>query len=228
MESLWLRSALAQATANVGVVHATVDLPGGNFWSSSHEVSTGTGISIGSAGKVLTAGHLLAAQGSGDVHYTFSTGVRKFELQPLGWSFAPLVHSTADLGLLAVNGKDIPPGLVLGMPVSGELLLITGFPEGYALSPGDVLVNAESTNEALRPIPMIARVVSRSPLLLELVAGSLPRQGMSGAPLINSEGECVGVLSGTSVTQTGNYETRFLVSASAIDERLLQSLVTGP
>jgi hypothetical protein len=180
-------------------------------------VKGATGVVLAEGRGILTAGHVLTERdGDATVRVT-SPGGAGFEARVASVEFERFERDAVDLGRLVVEGVDVA-GVRVVAPAVGELVIGLGFPDGFGLSDGDVLMDAGPDDRPLEPIPVLARVESERPLSLTLVAGPMPIEGMSGSPFFDLDGNCVGVLSRVEVSETTSSASRWRILASRIDE----------
>jgi len=176
-----------------------------------------TGVALAGGRGILTAGHVLTERdGEATIRVAFRGGAG-FEARVAGVEFERFRRDAVDLGRLVVEGDD-GTGARVAAPAVGQLVIGLGFPDGFGLSDGDVLMDAGLDDGPLEPIPVLARVESARPLSLTLVAGSMPIEGMSGSPFFDLDGNCVGVLSRVEASETTSSASRWRILASPLDE----------
>lgn len=180
-------------------------------------VRGGTGVVLAGRRGILTAGHLLTERDDDATIRVTGPGGASFETRVASVEFERFKREAVDLGRLSVEGID-GAGVRVVAPAQGELVIGLGFPGGFGLSDGDVLMDEGPDDRPLEPIPVLARVESERPLSLTLVAGPMPIEGMSGSPFFDLDGNCVGVLSRVSASETTSSASRWRILASRLDE----------
>src|SRR5699024_6802503 len=96
--------------------------------------------------------------------------------------------TASDLALLAVEGLDTPPAPVSGPMSSGEQGYVMGYPAGGPFVAGPALVQA-------RAISTVNNIYGGSTSDLEIYQLSADvRQGNSGGPLVDAEGNVAGIV----------------------------------
>jgi len=166
---------------------------------------------------ILTAGHALAELDGDATIHVIPVGGAGFQARVASVAYERFKRDAVDLGRLVVEGVDMA-GVRVVAPAVGELVIGLGFPEGFGLSDGDVLMHGGPDDRPLEPIPVLARVESERPLSLSLVAGAMPLEGMSGSPFFDLDGDCVGILSSVEAAERTSSASQWRILASRIDE----------
>lgn len=157
---------------------------------TSHLVGSGV---LLADGRVLTAGHVVPA-GTAPTTVTLADG------SPLP---ARLLARERDNGddvrdwaLLEIEAPPhTQPVTTVAPPRRGQLVAILGYPQGLGVDGADhVARDWAGQSLALAPVATLARVISREPLLLAPVAGSLPIDGGSGSAVLDARGRLLGVV----------------------------------
>jgi hypothetical protein len=182
---------------------------------SSFASSCGTGVWVRDGKAVLTAAHIVSdlAPGS-DIEVRY----RKHSMSQVKVEKSVLRSSEfqEDWALLSVDEVESRSSLTLGDTAVGDLVVAVGFAGALGISRSDGIVETDNQDELPRPIPIIGRVVSANPMRVELVAGSMPPEGMSGSPIVDLDGRCVGVLSGVELVHHSNGDVAQTINATSV------------
>lgn len=120
-------------------------------------------------------------------------------------------NSSSDLALLAVDGLDAAPAPVGATMSPGEQGYVMGYPAGGPFVAGPALVQA-------RAVSTVNNIYGSSPSDLEVYQlGADVRQGNSGGPLVDAEGNVAGVVFARAME---GGEVGFAVTAEAAGEVL--------
>ncbi|MEM7248491.1 MAG: serine protease [Acidobacteriota bacterium] len=162
-------------------------------------VSSASGVLL-EGGLVLTAGHAVHGQRDAELSIQLVDG-RRLEAR-LRESEYLLNVSGRDWALLEVVQPPLDlASAKLGVVGLGDLVVVPGYPARHGVDPTGRVVLGDGI-DILKPIPLVSRVSSVSPLSLEPVAGSLPLGGASGAPVFNMKGQLLGLFVGMSETRS--------------------------
>ena len=174
---------------------------------------TGSGFLVDSDGHIVTNQHVVAAVG--EITVTFHDG-RKVPATRLGTSAAD------DLALIKVEPKHIEGIAPLPLAdsdsvITGEMAIAIGSPfrEFNSVTVGVVsgIDRSRATNELLRPIPG----------LVQTDAALNP--GNSGGPLLNADGEVIGVNSAVEINSSVQIGVGYAIPANTV-RSLLNDLKT--
>ena len=184
-------------------------------------VATGSGMILKADGYILTNNHVVAEAASGaDVTVTFSDGHE----QP-----AELVGATPDydLAVIRVKEKGLEP-LVLGDSddvVVGDSVLAVGSPLGLEATVTTGIVSALHR-------PVKAGEAAEAAFIDAIQTDAAINPGNSGGPLVNAEGEVIGINSaiaqgpGTTAA-TGNIGLGFAIPSNQARHTAEQLIETG-
>jgi S1-C subfamily serine protease len=194
-KAIRLRTSIEHASAATVLIDIRTNEQDSNG-VSSFSSEDGSGVLLDNGKVVLTAGHVID-----DLPVDARLRVRHrggwVEPATVTKSLeSSLAASPQDWGLLAIDARERLPSLTTASARAGEWAVLVGFPGRYGISESDTVVDAARQHDLPRPVPLIARITSIQPLELEILAGSMPPEGMSGSPIVDLDGQCVGVMSG--------------------------------
>lgn len=175
---------------------------------------TGSGALI-APGRVVTNAHVIAGVSEPAVELPDGQ---------VATGRAVYFDSSRDLALLAVDGLEAAPAPVGGTMSPGEQGYVMGYPAGGPFAAGPAMVQA-------RAVSTVNNIYGSSPSDLEIYQlGADVRQGNSGGPLVNAEGNVVGVVFARAME---GGEVGFAVTAETAGEvlsdpgRFTESVSTG-
>jgi putative serine protease PepD len=189
---------------------------------TSEGQATGSGFVVDDSGVVVTNNHVVA-DSQGDVELTFSDG-RSMVADVLGKS------ASYDLAVLRVDAKNLP-AVELGNSdsvVVGDQVLAIGSPLGLSGTVTSGIVSAKN-----RPVTAGGEQGSSDSAYINAIqTDAAINPGNSGGPLVNLEGEVIGVNSaiatvGGTLGESGNIGVGFAIPINQVRRTVEQLLDNG-
>lgn len=167
----------------------------GNEGGSFH-AAEGTGVIVNCdhlGPRIFTAGHVNPGKNFEVVSTTIDGD--RLDAKALGKSYQAFGSSEMDWAILSIENpnKNIS-GLSIAEPQTNELVFALGYPDGYGKDEKEQI--AKRRDGYLTPLWTVARIQKLDPLTLTPVAGFVPLGGMSGSPIVNMNGQLVGIFTG--------------------------------
>lgn len=184
---------------------------------SSYTEVMGSGFLIANGRYVLTSGHSLAGASPISILVTLADG-RSFDAEVVKSSYKEFGSTNLDLALLRLDTADDLPSLEISEPRSGETVIILGYPGKHGVNRDGLVVSGHAYRyDPLDPLVTLAVVESVSPVVLRPLTGSIPTGGMSGSPVIDSNGRAVGIFNQVRTTPEKNGVLYAYGAASSLD-----------
>lgn len=156
----------------------------------------GSGVIIAPDGYILTNEHVI--DGATEIKVKLSDG-REFDAQVKG------MDTRSDLAVIKINAKDLPAAK-LGSSDDlqiGEWIVAIGNPFGFAIENPEPTVTVGVVSALHRFVPALGRRDRNYDDLIQTDAAINP--GNSGGPLVNLEGEVIGINTAI-ITTSGGYQ----------------------
>lgn len=190
----------------------------GGFFDSSFDSTWGSGVLMQGARRVLTAGHLFDDLPGAAEIVVYSQDGRTAEATLTESTFERFKANAVDYAVLEFEGfagqEGLPAASVQGD--KGEFFLAAGYPAGLGLRVGGFVGGRTDRPTPLQPLRVVLVRQANSESAYKLVAGSVPLGGMSGAPIFDRSGACVGLISRVSTSYSEDGRSTQRIGASSL------------